>query len=143
MKRAAEIALLYTVFAAIATLANIGSQALVVACYRGIYSVELSILIGTAAGLPIKYMLEKRHIFGYVAENLSHDSKLFVLYSIMGTVTTALFWGTEYTFHWMFGSDSMRYVGAAIGLSAGYVIKYHLDKKFVFVSKAPISMGML
>lgn len=143
MKRAAEIALLYALFAAVATLANIGSQALVVKCYPGSHTVELSILVGTAVGLPIKYMLEKRHIFGYVADNLAHDGKLFVLYSAMGALTTVLFWGIEYAFHWLFGTDSMRYLGGAIGLTAGYVIKYHLDKRFVFVTKTRVAAGAL
>lgn len=143
MKRATEIVLLYSLFATVATLANIGSQAVVVACYHGLYSIELSILIGTAMGLPIKYVLEKRHIFGFEADNLSHDGKLFVLYSVMGAFTTALFWGTEYTFHWLFDSDSMRYLGGAIGLTTGYVIKYHLDKRFVFIRKAPMAAGAL
>ena len=133
MKTATHIVVLYSLFATLATAANLGAQALVVWFYHGPYSVEVSILIGTAAGLPVKYLLEKKHIFEFEADNLAHDSWLFILYSLMGVLTTLLFWGTEYTFHWLFASDSMRLLGGAIGLTAGYVIKYHLDKRFVFV----------
>jgi len=144
MKGVARIALLYALFALVATAANLGAQALVIWTYPGPYAVPLSILVGTAAGLPIKYVLEKRHIFGFEADNLAHDGRMFVLYSAMGVLTTLLFWGMEYTFHLAFGTDAMRYLGGAIGLSAGYVIKYHLDKRFVFVNRpvvaAPVSL---
>ena len=130
-----RIGVLYAVFAALATFANLGAQALVVWLYRGAYAIEISILAGTAVGLLIKYILDKRHIFGFQADSLGHDSKLFVLYSLMGVLTTALFWGIEYAFHWLFGTDAMRYLGGAIGLGLGYVIKYHLDKRYVFVTR--------
>ena len=138
MKGVARIALLYAVFAAIATVANIGCQALVIWIYKGPYAVQLSILVGTAAGLPIKYVLEKRHIFGFEAENLAHDGRLFFLYTFMGVFTTALFWGIEFAFHYFFATDLMRYLGGVIGLTLGYFIKYHLDKRYVFVHRAPI-----
>jgi putative flippase GtrA len=134
MSRASWIALLYAVFAAISTGANIGCQALVVWGYSGPSAVPLSILAGTAVGLPIKYVLEKRYIFRFSAANLTHDSKLFVLYSLMGILTTALFWGIEFAFHQAFNSDAMRYLGGLIGLTLGYLLKYQLDKRFVFVA---------
>ena len=135
MKGVACIAVLYAVFAALATAVNIGCQALVIWVYKGTYALPLSILLGTTAGLPVKYVLEKRYIFSFVSENLSHDGRMFALYSFMGVFTTALFWGVEFTFHQMFGTDAMRYLGGVIGLSLGYAIKYHLDKRFVFVNR--------
>jgi putative flippase GtrA len=139
MKDIARLAILYSVFAAIATAANIGSQALVIWVYQGLYAVPLSILVGTAVGLPIKYVLEKRHIFAFESDNLAHDGRLFVLYTVMGVFTTAIFWGVEYAFHRIFGTDVMRYLGGIIGLTLGYVIKYFLDKRFVFVNRAPVA----
>ncbi len=101
----------------------------------------LSILVGTAAGLPIKYVLEKRHIFSFKADSLTHDGSIFVLYSLMGVVTTALFWGIEYAFHLVFITDAMRYLGGVIGLTLGYFIKYHLDKRFVFINRNVAQVG--
>ena len=72
------------------------------------------------------------------ADNLAHDGRMFMLYSGMGVLTTLLFWGVEYAFHLVFGTDTMRYLGGAIGLTAGYVIKYHLDKRFVFVAQPAV-----
>ena len=135
MKAVARIALLYAAFAVLATAVNLATQALVIWGYPGAYAIELSVLAGTAAGLPVKYVLEKRHIFGFESENLAHDGKLFFMYSFLGVFTTGLFWGVEFAFQAVFGTDLMRYLGGAIGLSLGYIIKYHLDKRFVFVNK--------
>ena len=135
MRAVARIAFLYSVVAVFATAANLVTQAFLIWLYSGTYAIELSILAGTAAGLPIKYFLEKRHVFEFQSDNLKHDGKLFFMYSFLGVFTTALFWGVELAFQWFFGTDLMRYLGGAIGLTLGYVIKYHLDKRFVFVRK--------
>jgi len=132
MKMAARIALVYTLVSAFATVANIGMQALSMWFYSGAYAVALSVLVGTAVGFPIKYVLEKKYVFDFKADNLGHDTRLFVLYGFMGVFTTAIFWGIEFAFHHFFGTDAMRYLGGAIGLTLGSFIKYHLDKRFVF-----------
>jgi hypothetical protein len=132
---AVRIAVLYTLFAVLSTVINIGSQMLSISAYKGPYSVEISILVGTAAGLPLRYFLEKRYIFNFKSQNLKHDGKLFVFYSAMGIITTLMFWGTEYAFHLIYDTDSMRYVGGVIGLAVGFYVKYQLDKKYVFVNR--------
>lgn len=136
MKKVTRIAALYTAIALLATVVNIGVQALVVHLYQGLAYLQMSVLAGTAAGLPVKYVLEKKFIFLFTARDLGHDSRLFVLYSFLGVFTTALFWGIEYLFHVWFGTDLMRYAGAALGLALGYTIKYHLDKRWVFRMEA-------
>ena len=132
---AVRIAVRYTLFAVLSTVINIGSQMLSIWAYKGSYSVEISILVGTAAGLPLRYFLEKRYIFNFKSRNLKHDGKLFVFYSAMGVITTLIFWGTEYAFHLIYDTDFMRYVGGVIGLAVGFYVKYQLDKKYVFVSR--------
>ena len=132
---AVRIAVLYTAFAVLSTVINIGSQMLSIWAFKGPYSVEISILVGTAAGLPLRYFLEKRYIFNFKSQNLKHDGKLFVFYSAMGVITTLIFWGTEYAFHLIYDVDFMRYIGGVIGLAVGFYFKYQLDKKYVFVSR--------
>ena len=132
---AIKIAVLYTLFAMFSIVINIGSQMLSIWAYRGTYSVEVSILVGTAAGLPLRYFLEKRYIFNFITHNLAHDGRLFVFYSAMGVITTLIFWGTEYAFHLIYDAEYMRYVGGVIGLAVGFYVKYQLDKKYVFVSR--------
>jgi putative flippase GtrA len=135
-KSATKIAVLYSLFAGLSTVVNIGSQMLSMLIYSGAYAVEISIFMGTLAGLPLRYFLEKRYIFSFESKNIKHDGQLFILYSFMGVFTTAIFWGTEYAFHLIFTTDVMRYIGGILGLSIGYYIKYQLDKRFVFVNKS-------
>jgi putative flippase GtrA len=132
MNIAARIALVYAMVSAIATIANLGTQALAIWLYKGSYFVELSVLAGTAMGFPIKYVLEKKYVFEFKAISLGHDTRLFILYGLMGVFTTIIFWGIEFLFQYVYGTDAMRYLGGAIGLTIGSYIKYHLDKRFVF-----------
>ncbi len=136
MKIVTKIAVLYTLFAVLSTAINIGSQMLSIWIYEGPFSVEISILVGTAMGLPLRYFLEKRYIFNFTSKNVVHDGKLFVFYSAMGVITTLIFWGTEYAFHLIYDTDFMRYLGGAIGLLVGFYVKYQLDKKYVFVNSS-------
>ncbi|MBL6726869.1 MAG: GtrA family protein [Methylophilaceae bacterium] len=128
-KEEVRIAVLYTVI-------NIGSQMLSVWAYKGPFSVEISILVSTAMGLPLLYLLEKRFIFAFTSKNLAHDGKLFVFYSAMGVITTLIFWGTEYVFYFIYETDLMRYIGGIVGLAIGFYVKYQLYIKYVFVNSA-------
>jgi hypothetical protein len=132
VKSATRIAVMYALVSALATFANILTQAVVIWIYSDAYAVELSVLAGTAVGFPIKYVLEKKYVFYFKAESIGHDTQLFILYGFMGVFTTAVFWGFEFAFHFFFDTDAMRYLGGAIGLTVGAYIKYHLDQRFVF-----------
>lgn len=126
------IAVNYTIFAIIATIVNIGTQELSIRLYDQAYAVPLSVFLGTGTGLVAKYLLDKKYIFKYTTQSIGHDAKLFYLYTVMGLITTVIFWGMEFGFDYLFDTRLMRYVGGVIGLAIGYVLKYHLDKKFVF-----------
>ena len=133
-KSAVSIAFLYSLFAAFSTVINIGFQMLSIWAYTGIYALEVSIFIGTVAGLPLRYLLEKQYIFSYESDGIFHNGRLFVLYSFMGVFTTVIFWSFEYAFHLIFANDIMRYLGGVVGLAIGFYVKYQLDKKFVFIN---------
>jgi putative flippase GtrA len=51
----------------------------------------------------------------------------------MGVLTTIIFWAIELAFEHIYQTKEMRYLGGIIGLAIGYIIKYQLDKRFVFV----------
>ena len=123
---------LYALLALIATVANIGMQDVVVRVYAGPFAIILAMLAGTAVGLVVKYLLDKRYIFHFHASDIGHASRTFALYTLMGVVTTIIFWAIELGFEHLFGSRGMRYLGTALGLGAGYMAKYHLDKQYVF-----------
>lgn len=126
------LAFKYTLFALVATAVNIGAQELSCTMYGGMFSLYLAMAFGTLAGLGVKYVLDKKYIFFHTSKGLADDSRMFVLYTLMGVVTTLVFWITEIGFDYFFQTRPMRYAGALLGLSLGYWIKYRLDKRFVF-----------
>lgn len=91
-----------------------------------------SVLAGTAGGLLFKYAWDRSLIFAYQPQGALRDLGTFAAYVVTGLVTTAIFWAFEFGFDAWFGTKTMRYVGAIIGLSIGYVLKYELDRRFVF-----------
>lgn len=88
--------------------------------------------MGTGFGLVVKYILDKKYIFQYKTETTGHNRHIFFLYTVMGILTTFIFWSFEFGFHYIFETKEMRYLGGIIGLMIGYICKYYLDKKFVF-----------
>ncbi len=130
-----QIVIKYTIFAVLATVANIGCQDLSLRVYGGFYPIAVSVLVGTIVGLVVKYVLDKKYIFRFHVKNAVHDGRVFTLYMIMGLATTVIFWGFEFGFDYIFQSKEMRYTGGVIGLAFGYYIKYQLDKRFVFVKR--------
>ncbi|AMO24430.1 GtrA family protein [Ramlibacter solisilvae] len=138
---AARIAITYAAIAVIASAVNLAFQFVSTRLYAGLYATALSVAVGTLAGLPVKYMLEKRHIFEFRANSLVHEGETFLVYSILGVGTTLVFWGVEFSFDALFASEAMRYVGGALGLTAGHVMKYQLDKHFVFCRPARVRTG--
>ena len=127
-----RLAIVYAIIALIATAANLLAQVLAVRVWSGPWQIEVSVLVGTAVGLVLKYLLDKAFIFRFKAENAAHDLLTFILYTGMGVVTTLVFWGFEFAFYRVFEDKSLRYLGGLIGLGLGYWAKYHLDKRFVF-----------
>lgn len=126
------IALWYALFALFSTAINIAFQYLSFLVYSGYLSLYVAMFAGTVAGLVLKYILDKKYIFFHKPKSKKDDGKKFFLYSFMGVFTTFIFWGFEIGFDYMFDSQNAKYIGAVVGLSIGYVVKYFLDKKFVF-----------
>lgn len=122
----------YTIFAILATIINILSQMLSLHTYSGVYSLYIAMFFGTLTGLVLKYILDKKYIFYHTPKNKKDDGKKFILYTFMGGITTLVFWGFELGFDILFNVKEAKFIGAIIGLSIGYIIKYNLDKKYVF-----------
>ena len=122
----------YALCAAAATIVNLATQATSLAVYDARYGLYLAMALGTAAGLVVKYLLDKRFIFAFHAVSAREDVVTFVLYSTMSVATTLVFWGTELLFDALIPHEWAKFVGAAIGLTIGYTTKYYLSKYFVF-----------
>lgn len=120
----------YAGFAVVAILANLSVQRAVLWLDSGWFLPAL--LAGTAIGLVTKYVLDKRWIFYDARHPLPGEARRFALYTATGIGTTLLFWGSETAF-WLVGqTHAMRELGAVIGLVIGYVVKFNLDRRFVF-----------
>ncbi|MEQ8312933.1 MAG: GtrA family protein [Gammaproteobacteria bacterium] len=126
----------YALFASLATLINVLAQEMSLLVYAGVYSLYSAVLTGTVAGLVSKYWFDKHYIFIYTTESARHNLSTFIAYTLTGGFTTFLFWSFEIGFEFWFGTKLARYTGAVIGLSLGYVVKYQLDKRYVFNSRS-------
>ncbi len=122
----------YAAFAIVATLANLGVQRLVLAQGNEGVIFALAVGAGTIVGLITKYILDKKWIFYDNGTGVKAHGHKFSLYTAMGLVTTAIFWGVETVFWLVWQTHAIRELGAIIGLSIGYYIKFHLDRRFVF-----------
>ncbi len=133
MSRTALI-LRYAGFAGIAVLANLAVQRLVLWGDTPETGPRFAAALaaGTLAGLVVKYLLDKRWIFDDRSTGLAAHSRRFGLYSLMGVATTAIFWATETAFWLIGGTDLWRETGAVLGLGVGYLVKYELDRRYVF-----------
>ena len=132
--RGRALVLRYAGFAAVATLANLGAQRLVLGLFQQVTApaFALAVAAGTLVGLVVKYMLDKRWIFYDATTGAAARGRQFALYTLMGVVTTAIFWVTETAFWLTWGTDLAREAGAVLGLTVGYVTKYLLDRRYVF-----------
>jgi len=124
--------LLYASFCVLATIVNLGAQRGVLSFGTSTHLFATAVFIGTAAGLVVKYLLDKHWIFHDQTQGVKAQGKQFGLYTAMGIVTTAIFWVTETGFWLIWQTDAMRELGAIIGLTIGYVVKYLLDRRYVF-----------
>ena len=125
----------YAVFAAIATGINIAVQRSVAVFVHGPFTIYVSLFFGTISGLGVKYLLDKRFIFYYRTRSVGEEAAKVFLYVVMSGFTTAVFWAVEIGFDALFEFNAARYVGAAVGLTLGYSLKYELDRRFVFVPR--------
>ncbi|MCK9541203.1 MAG: GtrA family protein [Novosphingobium sp.] len=126
----------YALFAALATLANLAVQRLVLMAGYGTVAFAAAVVAGTLAGLVLKYALDKRWIFFDRSSGVAAHGRKFTLYTAMGLVTTAIFWASETAAWLVWRSDLAREAGAVLGLAVGYVVKYRLDRRFVFTGPA-------
>lgn len=122
----------YAAFALLATLANLATQRAMIDWAGPDAGFVPALLAGTAVGLVVKYLLDKRWIFADPARGLRAHGRRFTLYTLAGVLTTAIFWGFETAFWLVWRTETMREAGAVLGLAIGYVLKYRLDRRYVF-----------
>jgi putative flippase GtrA len=129
-------AIRYATFALIATATNLFTQEAAMRAYHGPWPRGAALASGTAVGLLVKYLLDSRLIFrARVAGGLEAIARL-LRYVLTSVVTTGFFWAVELAFMRFLVSPAAPTIGGAIGLAAGYTLKYFLDSRLVFSHKA-------
>jgi putative flippase GtrA len=129
-----RLAAVYAAFAVVSIAVNLLTQGFVTVLDPTPWSFWTALFAGTGAGLVVKYLLDKQYIFR--AHHITRPAELgrnFLRYASTGLATTAVFWGIQVAFHLGFPSwPDAKYAGGAIGLTLGFVWKYHLDRRYVF-----------
>lgn len=121
----------YILFAILATTVNIFSQYLSFLLIDHKYELYIAILNGTILGMILKYYLDKNYIFYYVKKKFNNKN-IFLLYIFTSIFTTIIFWAIELWFSYYVNITYSEYLGALVGLTLGYSLKYILDKHLVF-----------
>lgn len=132
-------ALRYALFAVVASLANLVVQSAILAVLSGPLRYAAALVAGTGTGLVVKYVLDRRWIFFDRSRNLRGQGVQFTLYTLTGVATTLIFWVSEISFLIVFDSARMAQIGAVLGLTIGYFLKYRLDRRFVFETRASVT----
>jgi putative flippase GtrA len=92
----------------------------------------LSIVMGTATGFILKYLLDKKWVFDDGYSGHRRELQKITLYGVFSVFTTLVFWSFEVAFWVIWRTDFAKYTGAVIGLAIGYAAKFVLDRAFVF-----------
>lgn len=119
----------YCLFAFVSIACNMLAQLIILSLVHYIY---LALFIGTGVGFFVKYFLDKKYIFYYETSDINQSIKNIFKYLLTSIFTTVIFWSFELFFYSYFGGW-LTYIGGAIGLIIGFIIKYKLDKKKVFL----------
>ena len=97
----------YVLFCIVATLVNLVTQRVFLeSIFVDYYFIAL--LFGTLTGLITKYILDKNYIFKDFDHSIKNNSKKFTLYTLNGVFTTAIFWGTESIFYFVYATTFAR-----------------------------------
>ena len=128
----AELVIRYAAFAGIAMVTNLSVQHIVMWGHSDMLHYVPAFAAGTLVGLLIKYLLDKRWIFQDIGTGKRQHGKKFSIYAFMGIFTTAIYFGSETAFFLIWKNEIARNIGAGLGLTVGYTIKYQLDSRFVF-----------
>ena len=138
---------LYILFAFISTMINIGTQHLVniIITMSGNHflintiikdPIKLSLLISmfcaTIIAFLFKFVIDKIIIFKDKSTEITENIRQILIYGLFALFTTLIFWVFEISFKYFFKFQYSEYMGAIIGLTIGYTIKFVLDSKYVF-----------
>lgn len=121
----------YAATAVLSVCANLLAQEVAV---RGMPAAHLmvSIVIGTLVGFFVKYVIDKTWTFREAYTTAGGEAQRITLSGLFSVATTLIFWAFELGFYAIWQTDLAKYLGAVLGLSIGYIVKFWLDRRHVF-----------
>ncbi|WP_179378341.1 GtrA family protein [Jannaschia marina] len=121
----------YAVSAIVSVIANLLAQEATVTAAPDAH-LMVSIVVGTIIGFLIKYVVDKIWTFRERYTTAYGEAQRITMSGLFSVLTTLIFWAFELGFHAVWQTDFAKYLGAVIGLSIGYVLKFWLDRRHVF-----------
>ena len=93
----------------------------------------LKLGIATIVAFVFKYLVDRFLVFKKEKYTTAQKEIAGIgLYTLFSVFTTLLFWGVQLSFKAYF---RLEYLGLILGLTAGYTMKFFLDKHFVFAGE--------
>ncbi len=90
-------------------------------------------LLGVVVSYIVKFILDKFIVFQKKSTNLKQTSKEFIKYFLFAILTTVINLGGQYLLMQVFLLDYL--IAAIPPLAIGYIVKFLLDRKYVFPQK--------
>ncbi len=87
-------------------------------------------LLGVVVSYIVKFILDKYIVFEKKSTDLKQTSKEFIKYFLFAILTTVINIGGQYLLYKVFLWDYL--IAAIIPLAIGYIVKFLLDRKYVF-----------
>lgn len=124
---------LYFIFAIISIILNISIQELFfIFIGRESQVLAIAMVIATIVSFVFKYFMDKFYVFNSKSETKKEEVKKVFLYGFFSVFTTLIYMVVEFAFHISFSFQHKEELGAMLGLTIGYIVKYIIDKKITF-----------
>ncbi|MEM7710344.1 MAG: GtrA family protein [Pseudomonadota bacterium] len=129
--RSAHPFLRYVLAAVVSILANLLTQEATSQALP-LQPLMVAIVAGTLVGFGVKHVCDKLWTFREAYTTPLGEVRRVTVSGLFSVLTTLVFWGFELGFYAIWQTDTAKYLGAVLGLTIGYVIKYALDRRHVF-----------
>ncbi len=94
----------------------------------------LALFCGTAMGWIVKYTLDKHYVFKHETHSRVQLAGNMATHASTGVIFTLVFWTIETLFLLFVDIPGAMYLGAIVGLSLSYLLRYQVDRLIVFRS---------
>ena len=120
---------LYAIVAGVTIALNVLFQRIVFRLYDGPNAIFYAMIGGALVALIVKYFLDRIFIFSVKSGPQASE---FLRYAFTGGLITLVYFIVEHMIWNTFQTEFARDVGIVLGMTAGYGLKFLIDRDFVF-----------